>query len=311
MTEISFRDKQPETMLFRKRFYHCTKDGRFKQVNVTAILTGSVLLFVLLVSTAIFGIRSHHSPVPGNKTFHALEHQIEQLESQLESLSASDNRLRLAVNLPVEEEPPGTGGSRSVTFDDSPSAFLLEETEKKIELLSLRVEAQKKSHEKIRRVWTKNQDYFASLPALKPINSPVSSRFGHRTHPIYKRRLHHDGIDFSAPHGSKIHAPGNGVVRYTGYHGGYGKKVVIDHGYGYKTVYAHLSKILVKPGQRVVRGEVIALSGNTGISTGPHLHYEVHRNNRKVNPSAYFFDDFTPENYLTAKPALAQSDSNS
>ncbi len=298
-------------MFSRKRFYYCTKDGRFKQANVTAILAGSVLLFALLVSAAVFAICSGNSPAPGNKAFHTLERQIERLESQLASLSASDNRLRLAVNLPVEEELPGTGGSRSMPFDDSPSALLLEETEKKIELLSLKVEAQKESHEKIRRAWETNQDYFASLPALKPVNSPVSSRFGHRFHPIYKRRLHHDGVDFSTPLGSKIHAPGNGVVRYTGYHGGYGKKVVIDHGYGYKTVYAHLSKIMVRKGQRVVRGEVIALSGNTGISTGPHLHYEVHRNNRKVNPSSYFFDDFTPENYLTAKPALVQSDGNS
>ena len=296
-------------MFFRKRFYNCTKNGRFKQANVTAILAGSVLLFALLVSTAVFGIRSLHIPTPGDKAFHTLEHRIEQLESQLESLSASNSRLRLAVR--EKEGLPGTGGSRSATFDDSPSVFLLERTEKKIELLSLKVEAQKKNHENIRRTWETNRDYFASLPALKPVNSPISSRFGYRFHPIHKRRLHHDGVDFSTPRGSKIHAPGNGVVRYTGYHGGYGKKVVIDHGYGYKTVYAHLSKILVRKGQKVVRGEVIALSGNTGISTGPHLHYEVHRNNRKVNPSAYFFNDFTPENYLTAKPALVQSDSNS
>ena len=207
----------------------------------------------------------------------------------------------------------GTGGSRTrdLFADRKSSTRLLAVTEKKIETLSLKIEQQKDSHKKIQNKWDKNQALFASIPALKPINGRVGSGFGIRHHPIYKRRMHHDGIDFSAPVGTKVYAPGDGIVHYTGYNFGYGNKVIIDHGYGYRTVYAHLSKSMVRAGQRVKRGDIIALSGNTGVSTGPHLHYEIHKNNRKINPSGYFFDNVTPDSYLTAKPAPKQNDSNS
>ncbi len=308
-------------MLSRKRFYYLTEDGRFMPLHIVALLLAGFFLVSIVSVVAFSTFRSNNSVTStvdpsGNEPIISLQKQISRLEQEIASLSASDNQLRLAVNLPViseEEQRMGTGGNRTGTLIASrkSSARLLAMTEKKIDKLSLKIEQQKDSHKKIRDTWDKNQALFASIPALKPINGKITSGFGTRRHPIYKRRIHHDGIDFSAPSGTNVYAPGNGIVHSTGYDFGYGKKVVIDHGFGYKTVYAHLSKSLVKKGQRITRGDVIALSGNTGISTGPHLHYEIHKNNRKINPSAYFFDNFTPESFLTAKPALQPNDSNS
>jgi len=284
-------------MFSRKRSYSCTGNGRRLQAGMPALLARGIVLASVLALLVFFGFRTFRTyPGSPNRT-------------------TEINRLGSAVALPVapgENVLTGTGGSRRPSIENGAStASLLAETERKIELLSLKIEEQKKSHEKIRDAWQENRAYFAAIPALKPVNSQISSGFGFRMHPVYGRRLHHDGVDFSTPSGSKVYAPGDGIVRYTGYDGGYGRKVVIDHGYGYTTVYAHLSRSLVSRGQRIVRGEVIALSGNTGVSTGPHLHYEIHKNHRKVNPAAYFFDNFTPESYLTAKPAPAENDSNS
>ncbi|ASQ91071.1 hypothetical protein CHL67_09215 [Prosthecochloris sp. GSB1] len=306
-------------MFSRKRFYYCTGNGRLLQAGMPAMIAGGAVLASVFALFAFLGFQTCRNAIvsPDRSAAHSprrIEERIDKLETEIDRLSASDDRLRLAVNLPVTPEEEillGTGGNRASIKNSGSTAALLAETERKIELLTQKIDEQKKSHEKIRNTWKANQAYFAAVPALKPVNSPVSSGFGFRVHPVYKRRLHHDGIDFSTPSGSKIHAPGNGIVRYSGYDGGYGRKVVIDHGYGYATVYAHLSESLVSKGQRIVRGEVIALSGNTGISTGPHLHYEVLKNNRKVDPTAYFFDSFTPESYLTAKPAPVESDSNS
>ncbi|MCG8341844.1 MAG: M23 family metallopeptidase [Chlorobiales bacterium] len=307
-------------MFSRKRFYYVTEDGRPVPLSLVTLLLASFLLVSIVSVATVFAFRSDNtitSPVhsSGNESLISLQEQISRLEQEIESLSASDNHLRLAVNLPViseEEKRMGTGGSRTGELFASreSSARLLAMTEKKIDKLSLKIEQQKQSHKKIHDTWDKNQELFACIPALKPINGRITSGFGVRHHPIYKRRIHHDGIDFSAPSGTKVYAPGNGVVRYTGYDFGYGKKIVIDHGFGYTTVYAHLSRSLVKKGQKITRGDIIALSGNTGISTGPHLHYEIHKNNRKINPSAYFFDNFAPESFLTAKPAPKEHNSN-
>ena len=119
-----------------------------------------------------------------------------------------------------------------------------------------------------------------------------------RYHPIYKTRRMHTGIDFSAPIGTDIHSSGNGIVEDVETNRtGYGYNVTINHDFGYKTKYAHMSEILVHKGQKVSRGEVIGKVGNTGTSTAPHLHYEVEKNGEKINPIHFFFNDVTPEEY--------------
>ena len=125
----------------------------------------------------------------------------------------------------------------------------------------------------------------------------MASGYGWRIDPIYRSRRFHAGMDFTAPTGTDIYATGNGTIQYAGWKQGYGNTVEINHGFGYLTLYAHMHKINVKPGQKVKRGEVIGLVGNTGKSTGPHLHYEVHFKGQVMNPANYYFLDLSPEEY--------------
>ncbi len=137
-----------------------------------------------------------------------------------------------------------------------------------------------------------NEKLFESIPAIIPTNGDyASSRFGMRIHPILKVRKMHPGMDFVTNVGTPVYAPANGKVVSVRRNGGYGLEVVIDHGYGYRTKYAHLSKSVVKRWQKVERGQMIAKTGNSGLSTGPHLHYEVSHNGRKLNPARFFIND--------------------
>ena len=136
-----------------------------------------------------------------------------------------------------------------------------------------------------------NQKLYAAIPAIKPCNGTISDGFGMRLHPILHIRRMHEGIDFIADEGTSVYATGNGVVDFVGYRGGFGLAVEIDHGFGYRTIYAHLSKTVVKEGQKVNRGQEIAKTGDSGLSTGPHLHYEVHHDGVALNPDQFFFGD--------------------
>ena len=191
---------------------------------------------------------------------------------------------------------------------------LLATTEQMIEQLILQIDSQKNNSSESREL-AENPNptpFFSSIPNIKPVTGSITSGFGRRLHPIYNVTLFHTGIDFSAAEGTRVHSTGDGVVAFSGYDKGYGQKVIISHGYGYKTIYAHLSKSLVRQGQRIQRGEIIALSGNTGVSTGPHLHYEVLKDNVKVNPTAYFFDGNNPDKFITKQKASPeQSGDNS
>jgi murein DD-endopeptidase MepM/ murein hydrolase activator NlpD len=141
----------------------------------------------------------------------------------------------------------------------------------------------------------------AAIPAIQPISNKdlrrIGSYFGYRTDPFYKVTKFHEGIDFTASVGTEVYSTGDGTVVNVGRKGGYGNCIIINHGFGYQTLYAHLSKMNVKPGQKVQRGEVIGRVGNTGKSTSPHLHYEVHKGNRSIDPINFFFNDLTPEEY--------------
>ncbi len=133
------------------------------------------------------------------------------------------------------------------------------------------------------------------------------SGFGYRIHPIYKTTKLHEGCDFAAPYGSAIYATGNGVVNMAEAHGGYGLHVVVNHGYGYQTLYGHMSKIAVRPGQSVKRGQLLGYVGSTGTSTSPHLHYEVIKGGKKINPVNFFFNDLTADEYDKIRQIAEQS----
>ena len=171
-----------------------------------------------------------------------------------------------------------------------------------VDKLRRKVYIESKSHDEIIELAANKEKLFASIPAIQPVPKKVTvvlaSGYGIRIHPIYKVRKMHHGIDFAAPIGTPIYATADGTIEnvemsFTGY----GKKVEIDHGFGYRTRYAHMHMFVVKNGQHVKRGDLVGYVGDTGLSTAPHLHYEVFINGAQVNPIHYFFSDLNPAEY--------------
>jgi murein DD-endopeptidase MepM/ murein hydrolase activator NlpD len=177
------------------------------------------------------------------------------------------------------------------------------------------ISAQKKSYNEIDNLLKNKEQLLVSTPAIQPVSNKdltrVASGFGYRIDPIYKTVKLHAGLDFAAPQGTPIYATANGTVTVAGNTGnGYGNHVVINHGYGYETLYGHMVKVKAKAGQQVKRGEVIGYVGSTGKSTGPHCHYEVHKNGQKIDPVYFFYNDLSPEQYdLLLKRAAAANQS--
>lgn len=174
-------------------------------------------------------------------------------------------------------------------------------TARRVDDISRRLVVQSKSFDKVFEMARQQEERMASIPAIVPIKGGARhlvSGYGYRIHPIYRTRRMHYGVDISVKTGTPIYASGNGTVaRPSGSMGGYGRYVLIDHGFGYHSLYAHLSRSVVRPGQKVKRGELIGYVGNTGLSVAPHLHYEVHKNGRPVNPIHYFYNDLDPAEY--------------
>lgn len=172
----------------------------------------------------------------------------------------------------------------------------------KMDHLKKKVQIQNQSYEEIMVLAKNKSKMMASIPAIQPISNKeltkLASGFGMRIHPIYKVKKMHMGCDFAAPKGTPVYATGDGIIKAVSSNlGGYGKEIQIDHGFGYMTRYAHLEKFNVRPGQRVKRGELIGYVGNTGLSTAPHLHYEIIRNGVKIDPVHYFYKDLSPGEY--------------
>jgi murein DD-endopeptidase MepM/ murein hydrolase activator NlpD len=181
--------------------------------------------------------------------------------------------------------------------------------------LSARINAQKKSYDEISKLITNKQVLLACTPAIQPVSNKdlerIASGFGYRIDPIYKTMKLHAGLDFAAPQGTPIYATADGTVTTAGNTGnGYGNHVVINHGYGYETLYGHMVKVKVRSGEKVKRGQVIGWVGSTGKSTGPHCHYEVHKNGQKLDPVYFFYNDLSPEQFdLLLKKAAASNQS--
>lgn len=194
------------------------------------------------------------------------------------------------------------GGNRYRLLENMNNSDLVIETTKRVDQFSKQLYIQSKSYDEIIDLLKNKEDMLASIPAIQPIHNKelkrLASGFGHRIHPIYKTRKMHWGLDFSAPTNTPIYATGKGKVVEVSYSKrGYGHHVIIDHGFGYKTLYAHMNTIDVKKGQWVNRADVIGTVGNTGTSTAPHLHYEVFKNGKKINPINFFYNDLSPDEY--------------
>ena len=176
---------------------------------------------------------------------------------------------------------------------------LLRNIDLKTQVLLLKLHNERKSLDSLLVLAENKSDMLAAIPAIRPIKNMynVTSGFGMRIHPILKTYRKHTGVDITAPRGTPIYATADGVVSRQQLPHGYGTAILIDHGYSYQTLYGHLSKKVVKNGQKVKRGELIGYVGSTGQSLGPHLHYEVWKNGIPVNPVQFFTSDITPEEY--------------
>ena len=222
--------------------------------------------------------------------------KISKLEEELELIEEKDSELRTYATLaPLSDDvkAKGVGGSTiedSSTEDlDGSSIMLLKD---RVDSLAFAVDIQKDSYNTIFNKIKSNEKMFRHIPSIAPVKGYIGSRYGYRTDPIDGKRRMHSGLDFPVNLNTDVVATGDGVVTKAQYDSGWGRYIKIDHGYGYETIYAHLWKINVKKGQKVKRGDKIGKSGNSGRAAGFHLHYEVHKNNKTVDPLRYFFTGY-------------------
>ncbi len=233
--------------------------------------------------------------------------KLDQISAVLEDLRQRDDNLYRTIfeaePIPRSVREAGFGGvNRYADLEGYENSELIISTAQKLDKIMKQVYIQSKSYDELIKLALNKEEMRKSIPCIQPISNKglerTSSGFGWRIHPFYKIRVFHPGFDFAAPIGTEIYATGDGtVIKVENNFHGYGKMIMIDHGFGIQTLYAHLSEFKVFPGQKVKRGQVIGLVGNTGLSTGPHLHYEVIRNGEKVNPVNYFFNDLTPDQF--------------
>ena len=235
------------------------------------------------------------------------EDRYRELEERLRQLEKRDNEVYRTV---FEAQPlPDSLRIRQLEkrkemqiLAGMDSEELTEGIAKKLSGIYNRIVSQEKSYKEIEKMVKNKERLLASTPAIQPLSNKdldrVSSGFGYRIDPLYKTVKFHPGLDFTAPQGTPVYATADGVVRVAGNLGnGYGNHIIIDHGYAYNTLYGHLFRLKAKRGQSVKRGEVIGYVGNTGKSTGPHLHYEVIKGKKHLDPIYFFYNDLTPEQY--------------
>lgn len=232
--------------------------------------------------------------------------KVKTLQQQMAELEKRDNE----VYRSIFEATPLTDSARQKQIEQKKEidkVNLMSDDElgdsiaKTLNNLTARMAFQFTSYDGIAKLINSQENKLASIPAIQPVSNKeltrIASGFGYRIHPIYGIAKMHNGLDFTAPQGTPIYATGDGVVTTAGVGTGTGNEVIINHGYGYETVYMHMVRIKARAGQRVKRGEVIGWVGSTGASTGPHCHYEVHINGTAVDPVYFFFNDLNAEQY--------------
>ena len=299
----------PETLSYDK--IHLSLKKKFWLVVVKFFSSLSLALVIFLIFSAIIdspkekALRREKEEILAQ--YHILNSEIERLDAVLKNLENRDDNVYRVI---FESEPidasirrAGTGGTNKYeSLKNMDNAELIINTSKKVDELSKAMYIQSKSYDEIEALAKNKFEMLASIPAILPVSlnnktTRFSSSFGYRIHPIYKTVKLHAGMDFSGAVGTPIYATGNGKVVYAEIRQGYGKCVLIDHGFNYETLYAHMSNYNVKAGQKVKRGDIIGYMGNTGMSTGPHIHYEVKKNGHPVDPINYYFNDLTAEEY--------------
>jgi murein DD-endopeptidase MepM/ murein hydrolase activator NlpD len=283
---------------------------RLKQVlfhAMSGIFLG--LLFFFLFVSIIKSPREKEISLQKSRMegqYKALQGQMSDIQGILTDLQQRDDNLYRVVFQaePIPYEVRRTANTNADYYEQllrMTNSQIVVETTKKLNELKKQLYVQSKSYDEIVVLAQNKEKMLEAIPAIQPVANKdltrVASGYGMRMDPIYHSRRFHAGMDFTAPTGTDIYATGNGRVLSAGWQQGYGNCVEIDHGFGYVTLYGHMHTISVNAGQTVNRGEVIGLVGNTGKSTGPHLHYEVHYKGEIMNPQNYYFLDLTPEEY--------------
>jgi murein DD-endopeptidase MepM/ murein hydrolase activator NlpD len=241
-----------------------------------------------------------------------LSKRIAESSTVLSQLQERDNniyRMYFEANpIPNEQRKAGFGGvNRYKSLEGYDNSKMIQQLTKDVDVLSKQLVIQSKSLDEIVILAKEKEKMLAAIPAILPVKlidlTRMASGYKWRMHPILKIRKFHKGMDFTAPSGTPIYASGNGKVIRANRSATYGRVVYIEHGYGYKTIYAHMSKIKAKRGQYVKRGDLIGYVGNTGRSVSSHLHYEVHKNGRALNPINFYYGDLTPEEFAAMQKA--------
>lgn len=235
---------------------------------------------------------------------------LDKIENVLADLQQRDDNIYRVIfetdPIPSTVRKAGFGGTNKYShLENLTNSALVIETAKKLDILSKEAYIQSKSYDEVMKLALNKEEMLASIPAIQPITNRdlkrTASGWGYRIHPIYKVRKMHWGMDFTAPVGTPVYATGNGeVIELSGSKSSrsdFGLCIVIDHGFGYQTLYGHLNGFNVQQGQRIKRGDIIGYIGNSGASTAPHLHYEVHKDGQKVNPAMYYFKDLSAEEF--------------
>jgi murein DD-endopeptidase MepM/ murein hydrolase activator NlpD len=304
------------------KYYYNTNTLRYEKLEtplhvtllrVLGFLSAAIVTALILVSIAYryFPSVNEKRLIQRNEELHddyyTLNERVKKMQDQLSELEKRDNNVYRAIF----EANPVPDSARAKAMAQQKEIQLVESMDqdnlavsvaKTLNNVSARIAHQVKSYGEIEGFIKNKEQLLSSTPAIQPVNnkdlSRIASGFGYRIDPVYKTTKFHAGLDFAAPQGTPIYATANGIVTTAGNTGnGYGNHVVINHGYGYQTLYGHMFRVKAKNGEHIKRGEVIGWVGSTGKSTGPHCHYEVHRNGDPVDPVYYFYNDITPEQY--------------
>lgn len=322
----------------REKFTYNTQTLRYEKVvepiGVTILRIFGFFCAAVLTGFIFMVLAHRYFPSPNEK---ALLREVEQLQTELQLAEENFDVLSSVLNKiqerdayahrmlfgmdPIDQSvwEGGIGGHDKYKdyrqFRHAGDDII--SLKEKVDKLKMQMDLQSKSLDTIVTNAKNKEKMFASIPSIKPVRSDKLARelkllsgFGYRIHPVYKVPKMHAGIDFTAPRGTPIQSTGNGKVVRAGYGSGYGKRVMIDHGYGYKTLYGHMDRIDVKVGDVVKRGQAIGIVGSTGVSTAPHCHYEVVYKGNKIDPIQFVTDGLTPEEYQQlVKAASAENQS--
>jgi len=307
----------PETLSYRKIERKKGRAFTFSLLIISAmalcIITGAIISPYFIETPYEKALKRENENLKLQYNF--LDKRIELAENALTNVSDRDDNIYRtffeANPIPKEQRQAGFGGvNRYKKFEGEPNSKLIKKSAQRIDKLLKGIEVQSRSLDEIEKLAKDKEKLLAAIPAIQPVQhkdlTRVASGYGMRIHPILKYRKMHNGMDFTAPKGTPIYATGDGVVTKASRGSGFGKVIYIDHGFGYMTKYAHLSKFNTRKGKRVKRGDIIGYVGNTGLSSGPHLHYEVHKNGKPINPVNFYHGDLSPEEYEIMLEKAAQ-----